>query len=101
MNATATSPFEAKVSWTVPSIAFTNESYYIEYESPRIGIGSREATPWITGNNNVSTQQRTYALVLDGLEDGFRYQYQVVAVNCFGMSRSNIQHFTTFPTSRF
>ena len=86
-NVTADS---AKISWTVPIIASTQEIYEVLY-----GIN--------TANNNVSVAQHSqpgveeYDVILNSLLPSTRYRYIVQATNDNSSSSSEEMRFTTEP----
>jgi len=69
----------ATIQWTVPSIAYTPETYVVEYgtsqDSLGLTSGSQHSGPDITATDV------TYSVQLSNLEPATTYHYQVVANN--------------------
>ena len=84
----------ATIQWTVPSIAYTPETYVVEYgtsqDSLGLTSGSQHSGPDITATDV------TYSLQLSNLEPATTYHYQVVATNTADRSTASDSHtFTT------
>ena len=84
----------ATIQWTVPSIAYTPETYVVEYgtsqDSLGLTSGSQHSGPDIT------VTDVTYSVQLSNLEPATTYHYRVVATNTADRSTaSGVQSFTT------
>ena len=84
----------ATIQWTVPSIAYTPETYVVEYgtsqDSLGLTSGSQHSGPDITATDV------TYSLQLSNLEPATTYHYRVVATNTADRTTaSDVQSFMT------
>ena len=83
----------ATIQWTVSSIAYTPETYVVEYgtsqDSLGLTSGSQHSGPDITVTNV------TYSVQLSNLEPATTYHYRVVATNTAGTNTSFIKTFMT------
>ena len=95
LTVSAVSSTSATIGWTVPSIAYTPETYVVVYgtRQDRLVMSS---DPQYSGPN-ISIGSRTYSVQLNGLRPGTLYQYQVVANNSKQTSSSVAGKFTTIP----
>ena len=94
LTVSAVSSTSTTIGWTVPSIAYTPETYVVEYGTSRDRL-DMSSDPQYSGPN-ISTGSRTYSVQLNGLSTGTLYQYQVVATN--SRLRSSVAgKFTTVP----
>ena len=88
----------ATISFTIPSIAYTPETYTIQY----IGLdlqnmlksSKSEQSPNITATN------MKYQITLTDLEEANTYNFTVVSTNCIGNSSSQTMSFTTLPACK-
>jgi len=85
----------ATIQWTVPSIAYTPETYVVEYgtsqDSLGLTSGSQHSGPDITATDV------TYSVQLSNLEPATTYHYRVVATNT--ADTENDSHTYTFTTA--
>ena len=83
----------ATIQWTVSSIAYTPETYVVEYgtsqDSLGLTSGSQHSGPDIT------VTDVTYSVQLSNLEPATTYHYRVVATNTAGTNTSFIKTFMT------
>ena len=84
----------ATIWWTVPRIAYTPETYTVNF-----GTSSDSLTPFNqkrqSGDNFTATSLQ-FSIQLTGLAPGTRYYYQVVAMNSVpGSTQSSTNNFTT------
>ena len=84
----------ATIQWTVPSIAYTPETYVVEFgtsqDSLSLTSGSLHSGPDITATDV------TYSVQLSNLEPATTYHYRVVATNTADRSTaSGVQSFRT------
>ena len=95
LTVSAVSSTSATIGWTVPSIAYTPETYVVEYgtNQDRLDMSS---DPQYSGPN-INIGSRTYSVQLNGLSAGTLYQYQVVASNSKQTSLSVAGKFTSIP----
>ena len=85
----------ATISFTIPSIAYTLETYTIQYIgldlSNMLKNSISEQSPNITATN------MNYQITLSGLEEANTYNFTVVSTNCIGNTSSDTMNFTTLP----
>ena len=84
----------ATIQWTVPSIAYTPETYVVEYgtsqDSLDLTSDSQHSGPDIT------VTDVTYSVQLSNLEPATTYHYRVVATNTADRTiATNVQGFMT------
>lgn len=83
----------AVVEWTVSSISYTPEVYYIRYGlSPESLTAVSNTTE---GTSDISATNLLFSLSLTGLRFQRTYFYQVVAENSVGTTESSVANFTT------
>lgn len=86
----------AVIRWTVPYIAFTEETYVVTYGlNPNSLI---EVTPPITSGLNISS---VYTQTLSNLDPLETYYLRVVATNDVGSAGSDIASFMTLGGRKF
>ena len=95
LTVSAVSSTSATIGWTVPSIAYTPETYVVEHGTSQDRL-NMSSDPQYSGPN-ISIGSRTYSVQLNGLSAGTLYQYQVVANNLKQTSSSVAGKFTTIP----
>ena len=78
------------VQWTVPFIAYTDESYFIKY-----GPSLASTTSSVPGSDDRSTLNGMFDITITGLVADTTYKFVVVAVNSFGETNSDISTFVT------
>ena len=83
----------ATIQWTVPSIAYTPETYVVEYGTSQDSL-NLTSYPQKSGPDIIITDV-TYSVQLSNLEPATNYQYQVVATNTADKSVSGVQSFRT------
>ena len=73
------------VSWTVPYLAYTNETYYVEYyllcNSSLVMYSDK-----IFSSCDISTVNDTYSIFIGNLSNELAYQFRIVSKNCFETS---------------
>ena len=83
----------AIIQWTVPIIAYTPETYVVNYG---ISISSLDLmSRTVQSGSDFEAVNQVFAVELTGLVDSTTYFYQVVAANGQGSSSSVIQSFST------
>ena len=83
----------ATIQWTVPSIAYTPETYVVEY-------GTRRYRPHLTSDSqhsgpDITVTDVTYSVQLSGLRVGTEYHFTVVANNSAGSTSTQPRVFHT------
>ena len=88
----------AIIHWIVPRIAYTPETYYIQYRAiSEDGSGTMFVSPTIMGTEDLSARNVEYDVVLEGLDSGTFYVANIVANNTIGGQPSMDIRFTTSP----
>ena len=91
----STSHDRATVQWSVSYIAYTPETYTVNYGLATDSL-SMSANAAQRGNNfNIPSQPFMFTTVLTGLSSGVTYYYQVEARNSVGPTLSAVEHFTS------
>ena len=81
------------IQWTVPIIAYTPETYVVNYGTSMSSLNVM-SDPVQSGSDFEAVDQ-VFSVELTGLVDTTTYYYQVVATNGQGSTSSVIQSFTT------
>ena len=90
----ATSFEVAIINWTVSTVAYTPETFHIEYTKE--GSMDREITDTVAMDMiNFSAVNVAYSYILEGLEANSTYYFQVIATNSEGVMPSQDLVFTT------
>ena len=87
------------IYFTIPSIAYTPEIYYINY----IGLelqNTLTTSSSLVGTDNITAVNLMYQIILTGLEEANTYNFTVVSTNCIGNASSETMSFSTLPTSK-
>ena len=74
------------VQWVVPTIAYTPETYIVEY-----GTSNDSLVPSgdsVTSGEKIETVEQIYTLEVKGLKPGTKYYYSVVARSSAGSTRT-------------
>lgn len=92
----------AIIHWIISRIAYTPETYYIQYRtSIDEGRASETLASYtITGSRNFSAENVEYEIVLDNLNSGTFYTANIVANNSFGRVVSPEISFATAPLGK-
>ena len=83
----------AVIQWTVPSISYSPETYYIKYGKTADNL-QYTSTP-LAGTSDLTAKDQTLSLSLQYLEHGQIYYYKVIARNIQGETTSSLNTFTT------
>ena len=87
------------IQWTVPIIAYTPETYVVNYGT---SMGSLDMTSaMVMSGSDFEAVNQVFSVALTGLVDTTTYFYQVVATNGQGSTSSDIQSFTTTILRKF
>jgi len=85
----------ATVQWSVSYIAYTAETYTVNYVLTANSLGMT-ATATLRGDNfTIPSQPFMFSAELTGLDPGVTYYYQVEASNSVGPTLSAVQQFTS------
>ena len=79
---------------TVPSIAYTNETYHILYTGQERDTDLAQSNT-VSGTEDIVAINSTYTIILSGLEEDTTYNYTVVASNCIGNTKTATMSFRT------
>ena len=89
----------ANISWTVPVIAYTPESYIVTYYGLELQPNTKESALNVGDPTDIQTTNNIYFVLLEGLEEANTYKYTVNAINCNGTTSTDMMNFTTMPDS--
>lgn len=84
--------YSVNISWTIPYIAITQERYKVEYG---VNMSDLDMSSESLNSRGQTLTNQSYSVMLDNLEGGTIYYYQVVSENDFSLSSSLIYFFTT------
>ena len=82
----------ANISWTVESVAITQESYTLKYG---LNMSDLKYTSDALSSRGETLTNQTYSVLLQDLIGLTTYYYQVVSENDFSSSSTDIYSFTT------
>ena len=91
---TAINPTNATIMITVPSIAYTNETYHILYTGQERDTDLAQSNT-ISGTEDIIAINSTYTITLSHLEENTTYNYTVIASNCIGNTSTATMSFRT------
>ena len=89
----------AHIQWTVSSIAYTPETYVVEYGTSQDSL-DMTSDPSHSGGDIIVVNQM-YSVQLSSLEPDTQYYYQVVATNTALSRSSNLLSFRTANNCKF
>jgi hypothetical protein len=95
-NATSIDTTSATISFTVPSIAYTPETYNINYTGLELQSTLRSTSP-VMSPNNITAVDEKYQITLSNLEEANTYNFSVISTNCIGSTSTVVMNFTTLP----
>ena len=84
---------EATIVWVVTEVAYTNESYIVQYGKDANGLAS--ASPLVDGGIDFSTVDQEFETIIEGLKTDTQYYFTVLAINSEGNVSSVQGTFTT------
>ena len=90
---------EVGISWTVPSVSYTQEIYIIEY-----GLSPDElvlTSDSVFGSTDITLNNQLYSLSLVDLQDNTTYFFKIIADNSFSMTETVVDSFITPPLCKF
>ena len=85
----------ATIEWRIPAIAYTSETYYVEYGTSITSLDGHSSI--IESGSSLSVVNKIYSVVLSGLSFNTTYFYRVVATNTLTSIRSSLNSFVTVP----
>ena len=89
----------ALIQWTVSSIAYTPETYVVEYGTSQDSL-DMTSDPTHSGED-ITVVKQMYSVQLSSLEPVTQYYYQVVANNTALSRSSNLLSFRTANNCKF
>lgn len=90
------SPTEVTISWIVAAIAYTTESYYIEYGRSSDSLSTKSDS--VNGSTELTDIDLEYSANITGLQPFTQYYYRLVTSNSFTTSQTAIQTSQTSET---
>ena len=88
-----TGAMSTMIRWTVPIIAYTPETYVVNYGTSMSSLDLTSAM--VMSGSDFEAVNQVFSVALTGLVDTTTYFYQVVATNGQGSTSSDIHSFTT------
>ena len=85
----------ATVQWSVSYLAYSPETYTVNYGLATDSLGMSATAPQRGDNFNIPNQPFLFSAVLTGLSPGMTYYYRVEAENSVGITLSAVQQFTS------
>ena len=96
---TALTATTANISFTIPNIAYTPETYSVKYTG--MTLQTTQATSVIRMNSsNIATINQEFTIMLTGLEEDNTYTYTVDSTNCLGTTSTVEMSFRTLTTCK-
>ena len=83
----------AVIQWTVPSIAYSPETYFIRYGTGKSNLNLKSEV--LQGTQNLNAKDQTLSITLRYLTHDTRYYFQVVSNNTNGQTESAEHEFST------
>ena len=99
VTATNVQDSSALIQWTVSSIAYTPETYVVEYGTSQDSL-DMTSDP-IHSGEDITVVNQMYSVQLSSLEPVTLYYYQVVATNTARSRSSNLLSFRTANNCKF
>ena len=81
------------IQWTVPSIAYTTETYMVLFDMKHNGLNSENDSQ--QSGPDISAANKTYSVSLSHLKPATLYHFRVAAINSAGSTTSDVQNVTT------
>ena len=92
-NAIGTGAMSTLIRWTVPIIAYTPETYVVNYGTSMTSLDLTSAM--VMSGSDFEAVNQVFSVALTGLVKTTTYFYQVVATNGQDSTSSDIQSFST------
>ena len=99
VTATNVQDSSALIQWTVSSIAYTPETYVVEYGTNQDSL-DMTSDPTHSGED-ITVVNQMYSVLLSSLEPVTQYYYQVVATNTALSRSSNLLFFRTSDNGKY
>lgn len=89
----------ASISFTIPKVVYTPENYSITYFG--IKFDTTQAVSMIRmSSSNITDVNKTFVIMLIGLEEDNTYQFTVDSTNSLGTNHTEAMHFKTLSTRK-
>ena len=88
LGATVTNFSTALLEWQVPYVAYTPEQFFAKYGTSNGSLD--QMSEIILGTADISAVDQHYSLQLTGLQHDTTYYYQLVVMNSFGTTTSDV-----------
>ena len=89
----------ANISFTVPAIAYTPETYKIYYTGLEFQTTMTSSLQLMSTDNIIGVNVR-YQITLSNLEESNTYNFTVVSTNSIGSTSTVVMNFTTLPSCK-
>ena len=90
----------ATISFTIPAIAYTPETYNINYTGLEFQFKLTSSSQ-IMSTGNITDVKVRYQITLSNLEEANTYSFSVVSTNCIGSTNTILMNFTTLPSCKY
>ena len=103
LNATVLNGTLTKISWIIPNVSYTPESYTVHYaknDTPGDTIRSVTLKTSKVLEEFLNLHETKYSTLLTSLSPFTMYKYQVFSNNSHGTSHSNVKYFLTDETGK-
>lgn len=85
----------AKISWVVPAVSYTPETYFVAFGFDRNNLNLSSSL--VVGSTDLTSRKEVFSVVLNNLTPGKTYYASVVAMNSHGPAESSIVSLETVP----
>ena len=93
VNGVMTDTTSYQIDWEIFHIAYTPESYVVMYGTSPDTLNLTSET--IQGNSNITSTNDHFSVILQDLNHDTAFFFQIVAINSFGPSPSEVMMLTT------
>ena len=83
----------ATISWTIPEILYTEETYYVVYGLTNLTLDQTSES--ISSGSDVTVTDMVYTITLDNLHPYYTYYFVVTSENSIAPRSTEIYMFTT------
>lgn len=88
----------AIIEWLIPVIAYTPETYIVNYGPDEAQLNFTSDT--VIGTRDITARNQIYSTTISDLQSNTTYYYQVVAENSVEFNKSRIAQLVTAPPSK-
>ena len=89
----------ANISFTVPAITYTTETYNINYTGLEFQ-STLTSSSQVLSTDNITDVNVRHQITLSNLEEANTYNFTVVSTNCIGSTSTVVMNFTTLPSCK-